>query len=338
MPAALPSLHARPRRVDAAAKRRFPIPRSFPLVLADRLDRVLDRGAVETGDIPLAGFSAAGDSGGRGLDAADRRLAWRAPPAAMRSPDLSSGSSWGGPIVLPAAVAVLQWVYAIRFDWPVWVAVGLVAAVIAVAADPLARGRRQASMAAAALSLAAQFVVVMTLILPPAGRNVLRPRLGRAFQSRGQSSGAAVRGRGADRLVCVLSRPAASRRAEGGSSSVSSRRSADAIAAGRRRRSAEAETSRRPPNGSISATNPTSRSGGIGCIALRSRKRLRMMACDVTFCSASAIPSDRTTPAAGRRAERTSPPDSRRPRRSARRWGSAPRKRSAGSRPAPPAA
>ena len=37
-------------------------------------------------------------------------------------------SCWGGPIVLPAAVAVLQWVFAIRFDWPVWLAVALVAA------------------------------------------------------------------------------------------------------------------------------------------------------------------------------------------------------------------
>jgi 4-amino-4-deoxy-L-arabinose transferase-like glycosyltransferase len=75
-------------------------------------------------------------------------------------------SSWGGPIVLPAAVAVLQWVLAIRFDWSVWAAVALVAAASPLPLIPWYAGRRQASMAAAALSLAAQFVVVMTLILP----------------------------------------------------------------------------------------------------------------------------------------------------------------------------
>ncbi len=32
-------------------------------------------------------------------------------------------SSWGGPIVLPAAVVVLQRVFAIHFGWPVWLAV-----------------------------------------------------------------------------------------------------------------------------------------------------------------------------------------------------------------------
>ena len=53
------------------------------------------------------------------------------------------------------------------FAWPAWVAVGLVAAVSPLPLIPWYRGRRQASMAAAALSVAAQFVVVMTLILPP---------------------------------------------------------------------------------------------------------------------------------------------------------------------------
>jgi 4-amino-4-deoxy-L-arabinose transferase-like glycosyltransferase len=75
-------------------------------------------------------------------------------------------SCWGGPIVLPVAVAVLQWVFAIRFNWPVWLAVALVAAASPLPLIPWHAGRREASMAAAALSLAAQFVVVMTLILP----------------------------------------------------------------------------------------------------------------------------------------------------------------------------
>jgi hypothetical protein len=57
--------------------------------------------------------------------------------------------------------------YAIHFSWQAWVAVGLVAAASPLPLIPWYRGRRQASMAAAALSVAAQFVVVITLILPP---------------------------------------------------------------------------------------------------------------------------------------------------------------------------
>lgn len=75
-------------------------------------------------------------------------------------------SSWGGPLVLPAAVAVLQWVVSIRFGWPVWVAVALVAAASPLPLIPWYAGRRQASMAAAVLSLTAQFVVAMTLVVP----------------------------------------------------------------------------------------------------------------------------------------------------------------------------
>ena len=76
-------------------------------------------------------------------------------------------SSWSGPIVLPVAVLVVQWVYAVRFAWPVWVAVGLAAAVSPLPITAWRAGRRQASLAAAALSVAAQFVVVMAFVLPP---------------------------------------------------------------------------------------------------------------------------------------------------------------------------
>lgn len=75
-------------------------------------------------------------------------------------------SSWGGPLVLPAAVAVLQWLVAIRFGWPVWAAVAVVAAASPLPLIPWYAGRRQASMAAAVLSLVAQFMVVITLVLP----------------------------------------------------------------------------------------------------------------------------------------------------------------------------
>jgi 4-amino-4-deoxy-L-arabinose transferase-like glycosyltransferase len=76
-------------------------------------------------------------------------------------------SSWSGPLVLPAAVFVVQWVYAIRFAWPVWLAVCLAALLSPLPMIRWRAGRRQGSLAAAALSLAAQFVVVMTMVLPP---------------------------------------------------------------------------------------------------------------------------------------------------------------------------
>jgi 4-amino-4-deoxy-L-arabinose transferase-like glycosyltransferase len=76
-------------------------------------------------------------------------------------------SSWTGPIVLPAAVLVVQATFAVQFDWPIWVAVGLSAAVAPLPLLPWYAGRRQASLAAATLSLAVQFVAVMTMVLPP---------------------------------------------------------------------------------------------------------------------------------------------------------------------------
>jgi hypothetical protein len=76
-------------------------------------------------------------------------------------------SSWTGPLLLPTVVLVVQLVYAVPFSWPVWVAVGLAAAISPLPVIPWRAGRRQASLAAAALSLAAQFVVVMIFVLPP---------------------------------------------------------------------------------------------------------------------------------------------------------------------------
>ena len=76
-------------------------------------------------------------------------------------------SSWTGPLLLPTVVLVVQLVYAVPFSWPVWVAVGLVAAISPMPIIPWRAGRRQASLAAAAISLAAQFVVVMAFVLPP---------------------------------------------------------------------------------------------------------------------------------------------------------------------------
>ena len=140
------------------------IPRRLPLDLADRLDRFLTVAQSKLATYlwpafpPLAILAAVAWT--RLIDG------WLGEAARRSFARAFVCSSWGGPIVLPAAVAVLQWVFAIRFGWPAWVAVGLVAAASPLPLIPWHAGRRQASMAAAALSLAAQFVVVMTLILP----------------------------------------------------------------------------------------------------------------------------------------------------------------------------
>ncbi len=76
-------------------------------------------------------------------------------------------SSWTGPIFLPIVVAVVQIVYDVRFAWPVWLAVGIAAASTMTPLLFCRSGRWQASLAAATLSLAAQFMVVMAMVLPP---------------------------------------------------------------------------------------------------------------------------------------------------------------------------
>ena len=47
-------------------------------------------------------------------------------------------ASWSGPLVLPAAVLVMQLVFGVHFAWPVWVAVVIAAALAPVPLDPLA--------------------------------------------------------------------------------------------------------------------------------------------------------------------------------------------------------
>ena len=76
-------------------------------------------------------------------------------------------SSWGGPIVLPAAVLAVQWVYALRLPWPAWVATGVAAAMAPLPLIPWYLGRRQAAFTAATLSMAVQFLAVMAVVLPP---------------------------------------------------------------------------------------------------------------------------------------------------------------------------
>ena len=95
-------------------------------------------------------------------------------------------SSWSGPLVLPAAVLVVQMLLDVRFPWPVWAATAVAAAVAPLPLIPWRAGRWRASLAAAALSLAAQFTVVMTLVLPLAAEEVSARDLAERFNRAGK--------------------------------------------------------------------------------------------------------------------------------------------------------
>ena len=92
-------------------------------------------------------------------------------------------SSWSGPLVLPAAVFVVQILFDVRFPWPVWVVTAMAAAVAPLPLIPWRAGRWRASLTAAALSLAAQFTVVMTLILPQVAEGFSARDLAEHFNS-----------------------------------------------------------------------------------------------------------------------------------------------------------
>ena len=95
-------------------------------------------------------------------------------------------SSWSGPIVLPAAVLAVQVAFAVQFAWPVWLAVSIAAAVSLLPLIPWRAGRWQASLAAAALSVAVQFVVVMAMVLPQVAETCSARELARHFNRLGQ--------------------------------------------------------------------------------------------------------------------------------------------------------
>lgn len=95
-------------------------------------------------------------------------------------------SSWSGPIVLPTVLWIVQIAFGVRFGWAAWVAV----CVAALAAPlPLIAWRAErwtASLAAASLSLAAQFLVVMTLVLPVAAEVFSARALAEHFNRQGR--------------------------------------------------------------------------------------------------------------------------------------------------------
>ncbi len=100
-------------------------------------------------------------------------VAWNRYLNASFSPAASRGlarsfvsSSLSGPIVLPAVGLVLQSLYDVRFDTVTWLAIGLVAVASPLPLLPWRKGRPQAALAVAGLSVAAQFLVAIALVLP----------------------------------------------------------------------------------------------------------------------------------------------------------------------------
>jgi len=91
------------------------------------------------------------------------------------------GSSWMGPIVLPAALLTVQWACDVRFAWPTWAAAGVVAVASLAPLWPWKAEWRPAVLAAAVLSLAAQFTVVMIFVTPAVAENYTARDLARYF-------------------------------------------------------------------------------------------------------------------------------------------------------------
>jgi hypothetical protein len=75
-------------------------------------------------------------------------------------------SSFTGPFVLPIAVLVLQIAFDLHFGWPVWAASILAGLGTLVPLWFLFRSHWQRLLAASALATAAQFLVVVGLVLP----------------------------------------------------------------------------------------------------------------------------------------------------------------------------
>jgi hypothetical protein len=77
----------------------------------------------------------------------------------------------GGAALLPAAMLAVQPQFAVRFTAAVWVLSVLVAMSIWIALWPLSLGRLRAVLSVAVLSLAAQYVAIMAVVLPPVASN-----------------------------------------------------------------------------------------------------------------------------------------------------------------------
>jgi len=98
-------------------------------------------------------------------------------------------SSWSGPIMLPAALLVVQMAVGLRFGWQAWLFVGLAAAAAPLPLLPWRTDRSTHALATAALSLALQFVAIMTTVLPTVAETFSARDLADYFNRQGRLPG-----------------------------------------------------------------------------------------------------------------------------------------------------
>jgi hypothetical protein len=96
-----------------------------------------------------------------------------------------AASSWCGPIVLPAAVCVVQIVFAVQLTWTTWVIIAFTAVATPWPLIYWRAKRWMAAFTAASLSLAVQFLVVMALVIPPTSTMFTARELAKYFNRRG---------------------------------------------------------------------------------------------------------------------------------------------------------
>jgi 4-amino-4-deoxy-L-arabinose transferase-like glycosyltransferase len=94
--------------------------------------------------------------------------------------------SLAAPAVLAAALIVVQKEFAVQFSRPIWTATILTGFVAWVPLAFWLAGRLRAALSAAVLSAAAQFAVVMALVLPQVGEATSARQLARHFNRLGQ--------------------------------------------------------------------------------------------------------------------------------------------------------
>jgi hypothetical protein len=95
-------------------------------------------------------------------------------------------SSLSGPIVLPLAVFAVHKIFAVDFSWPVWVAAALAGSAALVPLVFLRTKQWPAMLAASTLSTAIQFVVALTVVLPPVAEEFTARSLAHYFNNSGR--------------------------------------------------------------------------------------------------------------------------------------------------------
>jgi 4-amino-4-deoxy-L-arabinose transferase-like glycosyltransferase len=92
-------------------------------------------------------------------------------------------ASLAGPFVLPIAVFAVQKSVGVHFDWPVWIAAGIAGMGTLLPLWFLFRGKWQAMLAAATLATAAQFLVMIGLIVPVVAERYSEQQLAEYFNA-----------------------------------------------------------------------------------------------------------------------------------------------------------